>query len=63
MEDSLNRRARVRKRFLSDAFARRPVSMRSTRTRLVLTFRVFAIARTRLAMTGGNETLTRTGPA
>lgn len=56
-EDSLNRRARARKRSLSDSLAWRPVSMRSTRTRLALNFRVFAIARTRFATTEGSETL------
>jgi hypothetical protein len=55
----------ARTRVLSDEEIRAliTVSMRSTRTRLVLTFRAFAIARTRLATTGGNERLRRTGVA
>jgi hypothetical protein len=53
----------ARTRVLSDEEIRAliTVSMWSTRTRLVLTFRAFAIARTRLATTGGNERLRRTG--
>ena len=57
---ALKRRARARKRSLSFSLVLRPVSMRSTSTRLALILRVFARVRTRLATRGGRETLWRT---
>ena len=57
---SANRSVSSKKRSCWACLVCRPVSIRSTRTRLAVVWRVSARARTRLAMRDGSETLCRT---
>lgn len=58
--ESDNRFASAKNLSFSDALDSRPASIKSTRTRFALVFRVFAMTRTCLARRAGRETLWRT---